>query len=234
MKVSVLVAAAMVITSANAGGNEEATGWFVKTGSMVKTALTRSLSLSDLTTSLHFGSDRQGSFRGPSTSGGSGRRGSVSGSGRRGSISGPSRRGSISGPSRRGSVSGPSTSGDSGSSGGPDEGLKALKDGMKELNPEELRGHYESRSKVCTKLQGVETRYTKLMGRYYRNLKMLIIGKCWVDFPPSELPKEPTPLDAFLSEDLKLLNYKADYESDMDVPDGQEDDDNDANIFDKQ
>ncbi|KAH6566025.1 hypothetical protein BASA61_002341 [Batrachochytrium salamandrivorans] len=228
MKVSVLVAAAMVITSANAGGNEEATGWFVKTGSMVKTALTRSLSLSDLTTSLHFGSDRQGSFRGPSTSGGSGRRGSVSGSGRRGSISGPSRRGSISGPSRRGSVSGPSTSGDSGSSGGPGgedakpdpvcafivtqlfklqktftrlahkfeyqmKDFKALKDGMKELNPEELRGHYESRSKVCTKLQGVET-----------------------------------------SEDLKLLNYKADYESDMDVPDGQEDDDNDANIFDKQ
>ncbi|KAH6560831.1 hypothetical protein BASA50_007424 [Batrachochytrium salamandrivorans] len=110
--------------------------------------------------------------------------------------------------------------------------LKALDDVVDDLSPDELKDYSVLRSKVRTELENIEDEYTDLMEKYHGYLQGLAINKCWTKSLHLKLPKDLMTLDALLSEDLKLLKYKTDDKSVVDALDKQKDDKSDLGALD--
>ncbi|KAH6564098.1 hypothetical protein BASA50_004020 [Batrachochytrium salamandrivorans] len=105
--------------------------------------------------------------------------------------------------------------------------LSDIESKMENLDSEELQVYSAVRSEVRTELQAIETKYTTLSEKYYRYLEMLEVGECPDKSDGASLPKELMPLDAYLDEDLKSLDYKTNDNSDLGAPEEQEGDDSD-------
>ncbi|KAH9272426.1 hypothetical protein BASA83_005233 [Batrachochytrium salamandrivorans] len=105
--------------------------------------------------------------------------------------------------------------------------LSDIESKMENLDSEELQVYLQCAVKFVLNCKLLKLSYTTLSEKYYRYLEMLEVGECPDKSDGASLPKELMPLDAYLDEDLKSLDYKTNDNSDLGAPEEQEGDDSD-------
>ncbi|KAH6596846.1 hypothetical protein BASA50_004877 [Batrachochytrium salamandrivorans] len=73
------------------------------------------------------------------------------------------------------------------------------------LKPEEMDTHALSKYEVRAKMQSIENKYATVMGEYYQTWQDLAGSGCPTESLKSMFPEEMIDLDAFLSDELRLL-----------------------------
>ncbi|KAH6569536.1 hypothetical protein BASA61_003818 [Batrachochytrium salamandrivorans] len=83
---------------------------------------------------------------------------------------------------------------------------------LNDLNIEESRldfweifGHFLPKYEVRAKMQSIENKYATVMGKYYQTWQDLTGSDCPTESLKSMFPEEMIGLDAFLSDELRLL-----------------------------